>query len=165
MADPPHLLKAIRNALFNHGELTIHEKYVEELSLTSNKVQFKYIKKLVDFQEQHQLKICPHLSHCDIEIGKYGKMKVKYATHVLSRETAESLKLAVKDYPDEFPEEALTTAVFCSKIGKYYDHMTCRGLGLAFSKHRPEKLQEAFQYLDWFMHFYISMSLGQDHRG
>ena len=171
LSDPPHLLKNMRNALFNNGEFTIHDKYVNELEeelqmqLPSNKVKFEHIKRLVEFQEERQLKICPHLSHCDIDIGKYGKMKVKYAKHVLSRETAAALKLAVEKYPDEFPVEALTTSIFCEKVGKYYDHMTCRGVGLAFSNLHPEKLQQAFDYMEWFVGFYTSISIGKKHRG
>ena len=165
VADPPHLLKNIRNALFNHGEFTIHPYYVEELNLPSDKVKFEYIKKMVDFQEERQLKICPHLSHADIDIGKYGKMKVKYAKHVLSRETAECIKFCVQHYPEEFPVEAMTTSVFCTKIGKYYDQMTSRGIGLAFSKKEPEKLQQAFDTLEWFVRFYCSLRIGKTHKG
>ena len=165
LADPPHLLKNIRNALFNHGELIVHDKYVAELSLGSNKVKFEHIKKLVEFQEERQLKIAPHLSKADLDIGRFGKMKVKFATHVLSRETAEALKVAVAEYPEEFPIEVLTTAMFCSKTGAYYDQMTNRGVGLAFSKLRPEKLEEAFAKLDWYMGFYTSMTIGKKHKG
>ena len=165
MADPPHLLKNIRNALFNHGELTIHDQYVQELNLGSNKVKFEHIKKLVEFQEERQLKIAPHLSKADIDIGRYGKMKVKFATHVLSRETAVALRLAHAEYSEEFPDEVLTTAMFCEKTGAFYDQMTHRGVGLAFSKLRPEKLEEAFAKLDWYMGFYTTLSIGKKHRG
>ena len=165
LADPPHLLKNIRNALFNHGEFTIHPYYVEELDLPSNKVKFEHIKKMVDFQEERQLKICPHLSHADIDIGKYGKMKVKYAKHVLSRETADSLEFCHKHYPQDFPIEVMTTSVFCAKIGKYYDQMTSRGIALAFSKKKPEELQQAFDYLRWFVRFYCSLTIGKKHKG
>ena len=165
LADPPHLLKNIRNALLNHGEFTIDPKYVEELNLPSNKVKWEYIKKMVEFQEERQLRICPHLTKADIDIGTYSKMKVKFAKHVFSKETAESIKFCCEHYPEIFPAEAMTTSVFCSKIGHYFDIMTARGLGLAFSKKNPEKLQEAFDHLEWFVGFYTSMLIGKKHKG
>ena len=163
--DPPHILKNQRNALFNHGKFTIPDELVKEHCLPSNTVEFKFIKKLVELQEEKQLKIAPHLSSDDINIGRFNKMKVKPAMHVFSRETAEAIKFAASHYPDIFPQEAMTTAFFCDMIGQYYDHMTCRNLGLALSLKQPEKLQEAFTKMQGFMNFYSSLFIGKSHRG
>ena len=162
--DPPHILKNQRNALFNWGEFTIPDELVEENNLPSNTVKFEYIKKLVELQEEKQLKIAPHLSRNDINIGRFNKMRVAPAMHVFSEETAEAIKLACRHYPDLFPPEAMTTSFFCGKVGKYHAHMTCRNLSLAMSFKKPEKLQEAFDTMQSFADFYTSIKIGKKHK-
>ena len=157
--DPPHTLKNQRNGLFNNGYFMLDEDHVKQLDLKSPYVKFDYIRKLIEFQAERQLKICPHLSYADLELGQFNKMKVKYAKHVLSRETANALIFCIEHYPEEFPIEAMTTAVFCAKVGQYYDQVTCRGRGQAFSYDRPEKFQEAIENLEWFRDFYASMKI------
>ena len=166
VSDPPHILKNQRNALFNNKVLTLGDKYVQEAELEHNEVKFEYIKKMVEFQEDNrQLFICPHLSRTDIDIGRFTKMKVKHAKHVLSRETQSALEFCVDKYPQEFPREALTTAWFCGKVGRYYDIMTCRGRAQAFSYDRPEKFREQVDYINWFMLMYADTLLGPHHKG
>ena len=163
--DPPHILKSQRNALFNNGEFVLDDYYVNEANLEYNKVEFKWIEKLVEFQAERQLLIAPHLSQKDIDLGNYAKMKVNLAVHVLSRETATALEFCVKHYPDHFPQEALTTAWFCGKVGKYWSIVSCRGSKQALSLAQPDKYKEAIDYMQWFMGMYVSTKLGPTHQG
>ena len=131
-------------------------------------VRFDAIKRLIDFEEDHQWKIAPHLKKDHIELGNYGKMKVGPAKTVLSRQTGAAIRFAVKHCPAEkygrggFTKEDLTTAFFCEVVDKYFTIMDNHKLSMALSLKYPEKYHEAVEFLGWFMNFYASMKLTKD---
>ena len=78
--DVSHLLKAMRNALYNNKVLKIKERYLQLLNLTSTEVKWEYIVKLFEFDQKHVLKIAPHIKAKHIyKLGHYNKMKVSWA--------------------------------------------------------------------------------------
>ena len=88
VADPCHLNKAMRNALYNNGVATFHDEHVADLGLPGNTVKWSHIQKAFEFDEDKQLKIFPHLKREFLfDIGSFLKMKVPPARLVLSRET------------------------------------------------------------------------------
>ena len=162
MPDPPHLLKNMRNALKTHGVFTIDKKYVEQEKLVSNQVKWEHIVKMVEFQENNrQLKICPHLSRKDIELNNFEKMRVKPATHVFSKETADGLEFCHKHYPDLFPEEVKTTIFYLRVACDYFTRMMSRKRSLAFSNDKPDELLKGFCILEWFSEFYGTLKIGK----
>ena len=50
--DVSHLLKAMRNALYNNKVLKIKERYLKLLNLTSTEVKWEYIVKLFEFDQK-----------------------------------------------------------------------------------------------------------------
>ena len=106
---------------------SIDKKYVEEFDLTTDEVRLFTIKKVVDLQENMELKIAPHLkpNMVNPNMSGFEKMRVNPARSVLSRETANAIRFCVQHYPEKFDCEDLTTAVF---IGKRFLHfIICLG--------------------------------------
>ena len=146
--DVSHLLKSMRNALYNNKVLTIHKKYVESLDLPSEFVKWEYIVKLFEFDQKHCLKIAPHLKRQHIEkLGNFGKMKVGWAKAVLNKATGKALRYYNEHYPQEFPDESITTAVFCEKVGHFHDLMGNLHTNMAFYAKNPEKNAESEKFL------------------
>ena len=88
VADPSHLEKAMRNALYNNGECTFHEEHVADMGLPGNTVKWCHIQKAFEFDESKELKVFPHLKRAFLfDIGNFLKMKVPPARLVLSRDT------------------------------------------------------------------------------
>ena len=57
VSDVPHLLKNIRNGLLNNKVYYIDDTYVKAHNLTTNEVRISSIQKLIDLQENMELKI------------------------------------------------------------------------------------------------------------
>ena len=102
LGDVPHLAKAVRNAYYKFV-LIIHQEWVDLYELKTNKVEFIWIKKMVNFDAKRAEKVAPHLSKKILDLGKhsYGKMKVAPALKVFCRETASGLGYLNKEYPTE----------------------------------------------------------------
>ena len=114
VADPTHIQKAIRNAIYNNKEIEFDPKDVKEYNLPGSKVKWEHFQKVVDFDEQYQLGIAKHLKREFVyQLGTFMKMKVPPAKKVLSRATSVSIKMLHKRYPEQYPEEYLVTAFFC----------------------------------------------------
>ena len=118
-ADVPHLLKAMRNALLNHGELRIHPEFVTSANLTTDVVSLEVIVRLLKFKAEREGSIAPHLTEKSLDLGHFGKMKVNPARALLSRETAVAIKFVVAHYPEFFSQDDLTTAFFCDMVGEW----------------------------------------------
>ena len=163
LADVPHLLKSIRNALYNNKELTIAEEFVQEAELPSNKVYWAAIEAVVEFQENMDWPLAPHLKKEYIKLTSFSKMNVPPAKAVLSKETAEAINILVNKYGK--PREWLTTAYFCTCVSDWYDIMNNRKVSIAFSYKNMEAHEEFTSYLKFFMRFFSSMKLHPNQKG
>ena len=67
--DPPHLIKSIRNALYNKG---------------FGNINFKYIKYIYNMKKTLTIKMKDKLTKKHIELTGFSKMRVNLATQVLS---------------------------------------------------------------------------------
>lgn len=119
LADVPHLLKNIRNAFMNNGKVYIHPDYVKEANLVSNVADFDVLRRLHKFTEENELKIAPHLTETALNPKPFEKMKVNLARAIFSKETSTAIQLVVKEYPDKFTQEDLTTAFFIENVADW----------------------------------------------
>ena len=87
MADPPHLLKNIRNCLLAQT-IVLPENVVRIHSLPSN-----IVRDLVSIQEGKEFKVAPSLKQVHVNPGKLQNMKVNLAAQVLSHSTATATAL------------------------------------------------------------------------
>ena len=153
----PHLLKSMRNALYNNKELTISDSYVQEENLPCNKVYWAAIEAVVEFQKNTEWPFAPHLKPEYIKLSTWSKMNVRPAKAVLSKETAQAINILVKKFGK--PKEWLTTAYFCACVSDWYDLMNNRSRAMAFSYKKMEIHEDFTAYLKFFMRFYSSMKL------
>ena len=76
-------------------QLRIAEHFVKKWGLESNIVDFDVIKRLIKFQDQHELKIAPHLNADMLEVGSYAAMNVGTAVKLSSEQTAAGVQVMV----------------------------------------------------------------------
>ena len=144
-ADPPHLLKNIRNAL-QKSDFVLSEETVERYKLKSNVVSLEHIKKLYEFDLERELKYAPRLTEECFNVTGLNRMNVPLAKRLLSREVAAGLTALVENF--NYPQEYLTTAFFCDYLGKWYNLITSRSSTFAFSLHNFRQYENEMEFLD-----------------
>ena len=115
MYDPPHLLKSIRNGLFNNG-----------FYYNSNLISFTYIKELYNIKREKKIEIAGRLTEKHINLSTFSKMRVDYATQTLSHSVASGLRTVVL-LSDRLPKEAIHTAEFCELFNNLFDIFNSKG--------------------------------------
>ena len=86
LRDPPHLIKCARNFLEKS------DVRVPNFGMAS----WKDIRRLHEYDEKRSLKLCPRLTHRHVNDLRFAsRMKVRYATQVLSHSVASSLNYLV----------------------------------------------------------------------
>jgi hypothetical protein len=123
LADPPHLLKNIRNCLLTQT-ISLPESTVVSNNLPSNTVSLQHVKDLIKMQENSELKIAPKLKAVHVNPGQYQKMKVSIAAQVFSHSTATALTLCVSQ--KLLPDAASTTAWFLQAVNDWFDALNAR---------------------------------------
>ena len=144
-ADPPHLLKNIRNAL-QKSDFVLSQETVEKYKLKSNIVSLQHIRKLYEFDSARELKYAPRLTQDCFDVTGLNRMNVPLAKRLLSQEVGAGLQALVENF--DYPQEYLTTAFFCTYIGKWYNLITSRSSKLAFSLHDFRRYEEEMEFLD-----------------
>jgi hypothetical protein len=139
MADPPHLLKSIRNCLLTQSIL-LSDYVVSDANLPSNIVSLQPVKELISLQEDMSLKVAHKLKEVHVYPGPFQKMKVSYAAQLLSHSTASALKLCVDG--KEMPIETLTTAFFLETINQWFDSMNARHALASLFASSERKIEE-----------------------
>lgn len=117
MYDPPHLIKSIRNNLKNHG-FTIDDEIID----------WQHIKDFrnADLEQGKALRCAPKLSHKHFNLRlRFGHLKVKLATQVLSRSVAMGMRYMVD--AKKVPETALPTANFVENMDVLFNCFNSRG--------------------------------------
>ena len=163
LADVPHLLKSMRNALYNNKIITIDPEIVKEHNLPSDKVHWAAIEDVAYFQKWKEFKIAPKLKKEYLNLTSWAKMNVPPAMAVLSRETAAAIELLVEKY--DRPKEWLTTAFFCKAVDDWHSFMNNREISCAFRQKSPEHNIELVSFLRWFVRFYCTMKLHKNQKG
>ncbi|CAH2088930.1 unnamed protein product [Euphydryas editha] len=106
--DPCHCIKLVRNA-FSDLKVIIDRE--------GNKIEFKYIKLLLELQEKEGLHLGTKLSKAHVEFATQ-KMKVRLATQLFSNSVADAL---------EFCEYNLKLSQFQGSPGTFFSSIRSRG--------------------------------------
>lgn len=119
MFDFPHLIKSLRNGLLKC-----------DLKTPDGIISFKVIQELWEREENCNTKMCPKLTRQHIFPNSFEKMRVKFATQVLSKtvETAIKTICDTSGFKQSPQAVALSTAEFISKIDKIFDGMNSGSL-------------------------------------
>lgn len=153
MADPPHLLKNIRNCLLTQT-ITLPDEIVRANCLPSNIVSLKHVKDLISMQEGMELKVAPKLKQIHVNPGKFQKMKVNLAAQVLSHSTSTALRLCVAR--KLLPDAALTTAWFLQTVNDWFDTMNARFPLASIFKSSTAKVEILQKIRDLFFNLHFS---------
>lgn len=140
--DPSHIMKLIRNILAELGIL--YDENNEEIN-------FSYLKKLNELQENEGLHLCNKINKRHIEFFKQ-KMKVKLATQLLSKSVAEALTFCNEHLKlDEF-KHCGPTVKFILMMNDAFDILNSRkisdfGFKQALCKKNIEKVEQFYENL------------------
>ena len=113
--DPPHLLKSIRNNLYNNGFI-----------FKGNNISFEHIRKLYYIKQDDKIEIAGRLTDKHVNLNTFSKMKVNYAVQALSQSVASGIR-AVVLLSNKLPKEAVYTADFCQFFNDLFDIFNSQG--------------------------------------
>ena len=114
IADSPHLLKTLRNCLYQSGRTRY--MWNKGMHLTWN-----HIKDIFYEDRESALHLLPKLTKSHIELTPFSKMNVRLAAQVLSLSVGNILK-------EYGPEEASATSQYCLLIDKFFDITNIRSI-------------------------------------
>ncbi len=147
-ADATHLLKNLRNCLLSWGKVSLPNNVVSREGLVSSEVNVDAFVRVIQFQENKELKIAPKLDWKCIRVKGFEKMRVKPAQALLSRDTAAAIRYMVSQ--GRSPQSDLASAFFAEQVGYWYTLMTGRRELDSFTKNYPDQLQEKLSFLTHF---------------
>ncbi|CAB4070366.1 unnamed protein product [Lepeophtheirus salmonis] len=90
--------------------------------LPSSTISLKPFQDLLLFQRDRELKLKPRLSSKSINLQKFEKMKVSFASHLLCHATGSEIRFLVDKFG--YTESYLTAAWFYEQVGNWFDLMT-----------------------------------------
>lgn len=158
--DVPHAFKNLKEGILNNQVVYLPNNFVQKNNLTKNTVQASHLSDLCKVNDalDFSLSLAPKLKTKMIERkGHFNKMKVGNTTNVMSHAVGAALHF----YGEETQSnDFIATAIFISKMAKWFRLLTSRSLKLALSKHKPEKFNEAIDYLKEIMDLIQNMNVG-----
>ncbi|CAB4058656.1 unnamed protein product [Lepeophtheirus salmonis] len=125
----PHLLKNVCNHLNNGQDITLAADIVSTYKLPSSMISLQPFQDLILFQRDRELKLQPRLSIKSINLGNFEKMKVVFASDLLSPTIGSAIRFLVYNF--DSPESYLTVAWFSEQVGHWFDRVTSRNFGTA----------------------------------
>ncbi|CAL1680927.1 unnamed protein product [Lasius platythorax] len=144
-SDTPHLIKNVRNRLYNKRRLRINSK--------ANYIEWKYFEILFNLDRNHvgNLRACPKLSERHVKLDNTSKMRVRLATQIFSNSVAHGLAFYKSHGCDELAgcEE---TIAFVKRMNDMFDVLNRKSPneGLTPYSHDFKILKDSLQWLqEW----------------
>lgn len=106
--DTPHLLKSTRN---------IFTKY--DIQIGHDIARWRHVVDFYESDKMHPIRIAPKLTDSHVDSNSFEKMKVKYASQILSRTVASGLYTYAA--LGGLPKEATATATFVNNMNEIFD--------------------------------------------
>ncbi|KAF0725763.1 THAP domain-containing protein 9 [Aphis craccivora] len=113
-SDVPHVLKNIRNRLFQNKTLTV---YPLKFS-----IKWEHYLNIFKIEGCSLTKVCPKLTKNHFELNNLAKMKVKYAAQIFSRSTAIGIHFYINKKINGF-EDSKETINFTLIINDFFDSL------------------------------------------
>ena len=113
--DPPHLIKAVRNNLLKH-----------DFHFDGKVASWDDIKTVYHRDKQQSLRCCPKLTQKHISPNGFTKMKVKYATQVMSHTVGSTLCMYIA--LGALPPSAVGTAELIANMDNIFDCLNSSSL-------------------------------------
>ena len=145
----------------NKGYIRLSEEEVRDFKLDSDLVEFQAVRDLVKFQENLEMKPAPKLSEAVLEKAqqRYGKMDVGTTMKIFDRDTSAGIHFMMSN--GTYPQRYATTAHWFEQVAYWYQIVSNRGLGLAFSHKYPEQTKSQIDFLQKFS-VYLSKTIISD---
>lgn len=159
LADVPHVIKNVRNHLVNGQTITLPMNVVQKFNLPCNTVTIEPLKKLVEYQQDKDLKPAPNLTAKHLDPSHFDKMKVSHALNIFSHSVSAALKLMVETR--QWDPHILTTCWFLDVMNRWFDLMSSRHPIIALSKFDIEKYNSAISFLDSVVDIFDGIAIGQ----
>jgi hypothetical protein len=118
--------------LTNGYEISIPKVMLTNLRLPNASVSISYVRKLLDIDNELDLKLAPYLKESCLKPTHFEKMSVGLALCFINHDTAASLKYCV--IQNKLPKEALATAWFFEKVHEWFKVVTSRSRTTAITK-------------------------------
>ncbi|XP_037572111.2 transposable element P transposase [Dermacentor silvarum] len=157
LADSSHLLKNLRGHLVRGQEIILDKVTVARHKLPTNKVSLEHVRQACAIDENHKLKLMPHLKTRDLDPNHYEKMNVATAHSLMHHSTAAALRYLVGKAL--LPNTALTTAFFIDQVFFWFTIMTSRTRKTALSDLCPQKADDAKQLLQDFIALFTGLMI------
>ena len=117
MADPPHLIKNVRNCLLMN-KITLPNIETTK-HLQAKEVDINHIKSVYHFQKNLNLKLLPKITDEHFHPSNYRKMRVNMAAQLMSHTVASAMYFSITT--GAVATEAMATAYFCDEINQWFD--------------------------------------------
>lgn len=122
--DVPHLIKIMRNIIL---ENTVE---FEDMEAT-----WKFVEKLFELEKENNLRMVPKLTQIHIKPNNFQRMKVKYATQVLSATVGAAISTCISKGLIE--GRASGTVNFIEKMDRLFDMLNSSGTGTKNQHKKP----------------------------
>jgi hypothetical protein len=96
MSDPPHLMKKLRNNLFNSGFKENHKRFTQKMMNNNNYLLWEHVRNVYKREQLRNLYVTD-LRSSHINIGSLSKMRVKLAVQTLSKKVAGEMRMCDDD--------------------------------------------------------------------
>ena len=122
--DPPHLIKAVRNNLINY-----------DFHFGQQIARWNDILTMYERDKSQTIRSCPKLTNKHVHLTGFTKMKVKYATQILSHTV--SATILTYSSLGALPSTAAGTAVLVANFDKIFDCLNSSTLNSPKEHRRP----------------------------
>lgn len=137
--DTPHLIKATRNNLMKY-DYKINEEET---------VSWRYIVKFYEDDEKQDFRLAPKLTPKHITPTNFEKMKVKFATQVISSTMSAALNTHIES--KKLLKEAMATVIFIKKLNNLFDMLN------SSSTNTPKQYCQPYCGTDFQINFLTEM--------
>ena len=156
LPDPAHGFKNSKSYFMRYDGVELPQKYVEKYDLSYNVAHFKWVKRLIEFNEQLGEKKVPVPKNLTrkmcLNFSKYAQMDVKPALAIYNFATADAIDYMVKH--EGWDEKASATAVYIRLWARWYQIVGAYTPKDGFDVEKPEDRQEKIDFLIFFKDFY-----------
>jgi hypothetical protein len=159
MPDIPHVFKNICNTFVSGKNFVLDDEIVQLFNLESN-VNVDPIRDLLDFQDDHELKLCHKLSEKVLDCSShFNKMNVGNSCNLFDRRLSSALKLLVLE-EGRCQEPTFTVAWFIDLLALWFEYGANRHPVMALSRRNLENFNAAISLLKNVILVFKSLRIG-----
>lgn len=162
VADPAHLQKSGKSLWQSHLKVELPKKTLDKWGLKYKYAEWKWIVKLIEFDEKYEKSIAPHLKRWVLSTSSYDKMDCKPALAIFNVKTAQALEYMVKH--EGWGEEALTAALYVRLWARWFQIIGAYTPLHGFNKKFPIDRKEKEDFILFFMDFYANCKYAENHK-